>query len=280
MLNTTGAKQWLPPDVGPLVRDPAAHQRFRQKVIDILRGDPDSVWHGGYVDHVWEKCRHPLIQYLQQSKAQRVLEFGCNLGATSVVLAHLGFKVDAVDIDQRYIDIAEENATQHGFLDEIQFWCHRDSTTLPWPDGTFDFIVCNSVLEYVPHRILSAVLSELDRVLSPGGILFVAGTSNRLSPIEIHSRRWWINYFPRQFGPAASDVERGLFPWEVLRGFPGYVQLDVEDGSSTFLNWKKSAGMSAPKRALLQAIDTVSRPLGLPVALLLPSFSTAVRKPM
>lgn len=207
-----------------------------------------------------------------------MLEFGCNLGATSVVLAHLGVKVDAVDIDRRYIDIAEENAKQHGFVDEIHFWCHRDSTNLPWPDGTFDFIVCNSVLEYVPHQILPAVLSELDRVLAPGGILFVAGTSNRLSPIEIHSRRWWINYLPRRFGPAASDVERGLFPWEVLRGFPNYAQLDVEDGSSTFLNWKKSAGMSAPKRAVLRALDTASRPFGFPVALLLPSFSTAVRK--
>lgn len=278
MLNTTGERESAPPDVGPRVRDPAAHQRFRQKVRELLGGDPDSVWHGGYVDHVWQKCRHPLIRYLEQSKAQRVLEFGCNLGATSVVLAHLGVKVDAVDIDRRYIDIAEENAKQHGFVDEIHFWCHRDSTNLPWPDGTFDFIVCNSVLEYVPHQILPAVLSELDRVLAPGGILFVAGTSNRLSPIEIHSRRWWINYLPRRFGPAASDVERGLFPWEVLRGFPNYAQLDVEDGSSTFLNWKKSAGMSAPKRAVLRALDTASRPFGFPVALLLPSFSTAVRK--
>ncbi|WP_332740805.1 class I SAM-dependent methyltransferase [Hydrogenophaga sp.] len=264
---------------GPRVQDLVADQRFRQKIRDLLRGDPDSIWHGGYVDHVWEKCREPLVQYLRKTKARRVLEFGCNIGATSVVLAHLGVKVDAVDIDRKYIDIAQENAARYGFSQEVRFSCHADSTVLPWEDETFDFIVCNSVLEYVPFAILPAVLSELGRVLAPGGILFVAGTSNRLSPIEIHSRRWFINYLPRRFGPAAHDVERGLFPWEVLRGFPGYAQLDVEDRSRTYFDWKKSSGMSAPKRAVLNAVDAMSRPFGLPVALLLPSFSTAVRKP-
>lgn len=279
MSNTPDATRLNPPDQGPAVRDPAANERFRQKVVDLLGGDPDSIWHGGYVDHVWEKCRQPLVQYLGQSRAKRVLEFGCNLGATSVVLAYLGAKVDAIDIDTRYIEIAVENAARHGFTDEIRFGCHADSTALPWPDGTFDFIACNSVLEYVPFAILPAVLSELDRILAPGGIVFVAGTSNRLSPIEIHSRRWFINYLPRSFGPAASDVERGLFPWDVLGGFPGYTQLDVEDRSSTYFDWKRAAGMSASRRAVLHAVDAVSRPLGLPVALLLPSFSTALRKP-
>ena len=63
------------PTSGPIVRDPAADQRFRQLIRDLLRGDPDSVWHAGYVDHVWEKCREPLVQYLQKSQARRVLEF-------------------------------------------------------------------------------------------------------------------------------------------------------------------------------------------------------------
>lgn len=263
----------------PSVIDAAANQRFREKIIDLLNGNPDSVWNGGYVDHVWEKCRQPFIHYLKRNRSHSVLEFGCNIGATSVVLAHLGAKVHALDIDPRFIEIARENAARYGQTDSITFTCHSDSTALPWPDGAFDFITCNSVLEYVPYAILPAVLSELGRVLAPGGILFVAGTSNRLSPVEIHSHRWFINYLPRSFGPAASDVERGLFPSDVLRAFPGYTQLDLEDRSTTYFDWKRGAGMSAPKRAILRAVDAVSRPLGFPVALLLPSFSTALRKP-
>lgn len=264
----------------PRLSDPVANQRFRDKVSNLLKGDPDSIWNGGYVDHVWEKCRHPLMRYLQQSGASRVLEFGCNIGATSVVLAHLGARVEAIDIAPHFIEVAKDNAARYGVSESIAFMCHADSTALPWPDGEFELITCNSVLEYVPHAILPAVMSELDRVLAPGGILFLAGTSNRLSPVEIHSRRWFINYFPRSFGPADSDVERGLFPWDVLRGFPGYKQLDIEDRSSTYFEWKKGAGMSMSKRTILQAVDALSRPLGAPVALLLPSFSMAVRKPI
>lgn len=263
----------------PKVVDTQADGRFRQKVRELLRGDPDSVWHGGYVGHVWEKCRHPLVQYLQGKTSTRVLEFGCNIGASSVVLAHLGAAVTAVDIAQRYIDVASENAARYGLGEAIDFVCHADSTALPWGDASFDLIVCNSVLEYVPIGILPAVLSELDRVLAPGGIVFVAGTSNRLSPVEIHSRRWFINYMPRSFGPAAHDVERGLFPWEVLRGFPGYAQLDVEDGSRTYFAWKVAAGMSGWRQAVLRVLDGLGRPFGFPVGLMLPSLSTALRKP-
>ncbi len=269
-----------PSGAAPQVLDEQADQRFRQKVRELLGGNPDSVWHSGYVDHVWDKCRQPLEQYLQQSRARRVLEFGCNIGATSVVLARLGMKVDAVDIAPRYIEVAKENAARFGLANQINFTCHADSTALPWPDATFQFITCNSVLEYVPFSILPAVLAELGRVLAPGGILFVAGTSNRLSPVEIHSGRWFINYLPRSFGPAAKDVERGLFPWDVLRHFPGYTQLDVEDQSSTYFSWKAEAGMQPSRHAFLKAIDVVSRPLGLPVGLLVPSFSSALRKPV
>lgn len=263
----------------PKVVDTQADSRFKQKVRELLRGDPDSVWHGGYVDHIWDKCRHPLVQYLQSKTTTKVLEFGCNIGASSVVLAHLGATVTAVDIAPRYIEVARENAARYGLKDAIQFTCHADSTALPWGDASFDLIVCNSVLEYVPIGILPAVLAELDRVLAPGGIVFVAGTSNRLSAVEIHSRRWFINYMPRSFGPAAHDVERGLFPWEVLRGFPGYAQLDVEDGSRTYFAWKVAAGMSGWRQAVLRVLDGLGRPFGFPVGLMLPSLSTALRKP-
>lgn len=265
--------------IGPAIQSDASDIRFREMIRKLLGGDPDSVWHGGYVDHIWEKCRHPLVHYLSLNSDKHVLEFGCNIGATSVVLAHLGAKVHAIDIASHFISVARENAARYGFSDSITFTCHADSAALPFLDASFDFITCNSVLEYVPIGILPAVLAELDRVLAPGGILFVAGTSNRLSPIEIHSQRWLINYLPRSFGPAASDCERGLFPWEVLSGFPRYTQLDLQDCSRIYFDWKVASGMPAFKRAVLKVIDVVSRPWGLPVGLLLPSFSTALRKP-
>lgn len=45
-------------------------------------------------------------------------------------------------------------------------------TDVPFADGRFDSIVCNAVLEHVPD--ISIVMSELTRILKPGGI-FIAG---------------------------------------------------------------------------------------------------------
>ncbi len=42
-----------------------------------------------------------------------------------------------------------------------------DVTAIPFPDNTFDWILCNHVLEHVPNDRLA--LSELLRVLKPGG---------------------------------------------------------------------------------------------------------------
>jgi SAM-dependent methyltransferase len=42
-----------------------------------------------------------------------------------------------------------------------------DVTQIPYPDGSFDFLICNHVLEHVPDD--RRALSEIYRVLRPGG---------------------------------------------------------------------------------------------------------------
>jgi SAM-dependent methyltransferase len=46
---------------------------------------------------------------------------------------------------------------------------HQDITNLTFPDGGFDLVVSNEVLEHVPS--LERAFSEIARVLAPGGVL-------------------------------------------------------------------------------------------------------------
>ena len=46
-----------------------------------------------------------------------------------------------------------------------------DGTRLPFPDGTFDRIICSEVMEHIPDD--AAAARELARVLKPGGTLAV-----------------------------------------------------------------------------------------------------------
>lgn len=59
-----------------------------------------------------------------------------------------------------------------------------DATALPFPDGAADVIVCSETLEHVPRD--HAVLTELWRVLAPGGRLIVT------VPTALPERLCWL----------------------------------------------------------------------------------------
>ena len=81
-------------------------------------------------------------------------------------------------------------------------------------------VTCNSVLEYLDPKLLPGAQREMSRVLRPGGLLLVFGTSNRLWPIEAHSRKWLVNYAPRAVDRALGRrLPRGVWPGRLRRGF-------------------------------------------------------------
>ena len=164
-------------------------------------------------------------------KGQQVLEFGCNFGATAIMLALLGAEVTAVDINNELMTVAELNARRYGAR-TIKFELITEEGQLPFSNATFDLVTCASVLEYVEPGRLKVRLRELDRVLKPGGHLLVMGTSNRLAPQEVHSRRWLINYVPRCADQAIglrNPLQRGIWPWSITDLFPLYRDLVLED---------------------------------------------------
>ncbi len=207
---------------------------------------PSDPWVGGYVDYEWEHLRHVLEALPVALAGKRVLEFGCNVGASAILFAHLGARVHASDISANWIELARLNARRHG-KDQIRFAHVADSTRLPYPDASFELIACNSVLEYIAEPERSAVQRELDRVLAPGGIILLTGTSNRLWPREVHSGRWLINYLPdwvdRLLG---HGVQRGMWPWRARFGFgPHYANLDTPDVQGFFARSRRRMGTPA-----------------------------------
>jgi SAM-dependent methyltransferase len=64
---------------------------------------------------------------------------------------------------------------------------------LPFPDGTFDVVISNHVVEHVadPDRHLS----EIRRVLKASGVCYLA-TPNRWWLFEVHSRLAFLHWLP------------------------------------------------------------------------------------
>lgn len=96
----------------------------------------------------------------------RVLDVGSGHGMLLAFLAELGHEcvgVDVCDPAERFARVYREHA--------IPFHrCNIEVDPLPFPDESFDAVVCCQVLEHFTHSHLPAI-REMRRVLRPDGML-------------------------------------------------------------------------------------------------------------
>ncbi len=99
----------------------------------------------------------------------RALDFGCGPGTISVGLAKAVApgELHGVDMEESQIELARAVVDASG--QENAIFHVGDVTDLPFEDDFFDVAHCHNVLVHVPDT--SAVLTEVKRVLKPGGII-------------------------------------------------------------------------------------------------------------
>ncbi len=128
----------------------------------------------------------PIAKHLGL-QGKKVLDFGSGTGALAVAIALKGAQVTATDPTAVSLDACNWRARYFG-LDEQQVRTVEISIEpgLPFPDGSFDMVTCNSVFEFIPTR-RDEYVRELVRVLRPGGQLVVS-TENGLFPVDYYTR--------------------------------------------------------------------------------------------
>lgn len=75
---------------------------------------------------------------------------------------------DLKDVAALFTAMAEAG---HGPADATAVCVNGDGTGLPFPDNTFDRIICSEVMEHIPDDV--AAMAEVHRVLKPGGRIAV-----------------------------------------------------------------------------------------------------------
>lgn len=104
----------------------------------------------------------------------RLLDVGCGAGRHALEAARRGAAVVALDADLAELASTRETVTGGagpGPHPSAPGAVQGDATVLPFADGAFDRIIAAEVLEHVDAD--GAALSELHRVLRPGGTLAV-----------------------------------------------------------------------------------------------------------
>jgi len=103
----------------------------------------------------------------------RVLDAGCGGGRNSEYLMRCGADVFGVDADAAQIDRMRSLAGRAApTLPSTNFGVGRLSD-LPFADHYFDAVICSAVLHFSEdEREFEAMVSEMWRVLGPGGVFF------------------------------------------------------------------------------------------------------------
>jgi 2-polyprenyl-3-methyl-5-hydroxy-6-metoxy-1,4-benzoquinol methylase len=165
-----------------------------QAVCDEIRREEDP----DYLQRVlsWTLLAHVDVNDVGNG---RILDFGCGGGSSTMILSRMfpDVQIVGVDIDPETREIAEARREHFGVA-RAEFRLSPDATGVPDDLGEYDFIVFSALFEHLlpPERVrvIPAVWSHL----KPGGLLFLAETPHRYSPIEIHTTGGLplVNYLP------------------------------------------------------------------------------------
>jgi ubiquinone/menaquinone biosynthesis C-methylase UbiE len=107
----------------------------------------------------------------------KVLDVGCQYGMLGADLIRRGYEYWGIDISEGVIRTARTMSTSKGINGAAHF-IQGDAEALQFPSGFFDVVVMSYVLEYLDSD--DKALSEVRRVLKPGGFLIV-GLTNKYS---------------------------------------------------------------------------------------------------
>lgn len=107
------------------------------------------------------------------ARGMRVLDAGCGDGRNLVYLLREGFEIFALDANSDAIQRVRELSESLGTGLPADNFRVGSIEQMPFGDEFADVVICNTVLHFArDERQFRAMLSELWRVLKPGGMLF------------------------------------------------------------------------------------------------------------
>jgi SAM-dependent methyltransferase len=127
----------------------------------------------------WLLGKHGLLL----ERCERVLDFGCGCGRVIRHLRHLSAELHGCDSNP----VAVEWCTQH--LPFARFRVNALGSPLSYDSESFDLAYALSVFTHLPQRWQSFWMSELRRILKPGGTLFISLHGDALWGHLGHSER-------------------------------------------------------------------------------------------
>lgn len=145
----------------------------------VFTGSIPKLYETYLVPMIFEPYAADLANRLASRSPARVLEIAAGTGVVTRRLASVlpeRASIVATDLNQAMLDQASAVGTQRPVE-----WRQADAMQLPFPDGTFDAVVCQFGVMFFPEK--SKAFSEARRVLKSGGV-FIFNVWDRIEENE------------------------------------------------------------------------------------------------
>lgn len=150
---------------------------------------------GGTADVMRRQVIPPLTRAFGGRPGKlRLLDVACGTGNVLRMLATTfpGAHLYGVDLSPHYIAFARRRLSEVTPLSLLV----ENAENLPFVDGHFDAVTCVYLFHELPARVRSRVISEMARVVRPGGLVVLEDSVQIADAPELAER---LDFFPVQF---------------------------------------------------------------------------------
>jgi 2-polyprenyl-6-hydroxyphenyl methylase/3-demethylubiquinone-9 3-methyltransferase len=204
---------------------------------EVYKTDGDIWWKPDHILHLLKTSINPwrvsystnIIKELGiDPKGKTALEVGSGGGILTEEICKMGFTTTGIDPAEQSIETASNHAKASGLNIKYDKGAGEH---LPYADNSFDCVFCCDVLEHVQD--LPKVISEISRVLKPGGVFFY-DTLNRTFISKLVAIKIWQEWKRWAFMPPNLHV------WEMFIKPEEIKELLLKNG----FDWKEHHGSS------------------------------------
>ena len=145
----------------------------------VFAGSVPKLYETYMVPLIFEPYAADLVHRLASRSVTRVLEIAAGTGVVTRKMASVlpeRVSIVATDLNQPMLDHAASIGTKRPVE-----WRQADAMKLPFPDKTFDAVVCQFGAMFFPEK--AKAFSEARRVLRPGGV-FIFNVWDRIEENE------------------------------------------------------------------------------------------------
>lgn len=155
-----------------------------------------------------------LLGFIDKHPPGRAIDIGCGTGTNVITLAQAGWQVTGVDFIPRAIRMAKRKARKAGIQAELYV---RDVTNLKGITGPFDLALDIGCFHSLGDN-KADYLSELDRILAPGGHWLMYGFFDPAAQGDAPRQSWsWLAEADLELIPASMTRvwrQDGFDKWE------------------------------------------------------------------